>query len=764
MVNPAEAATPPAVEQSKSGLRPDGTRSWASVLGPAKKLQPVPVKPKAAPPVPEAQPVEEALVSHAAADPTQNSITTSEQPGARPVNGSPTDLEVNLTPAKDPLTEHNLEQVEDTSKPIETVTVASTAGTNDPRSAATSVTPLNASQATSSATRPGLGGFATTAMKATSNTSAARSSSFQRRLKEQQEAVVMPENHAVDRTTVQFGSMGLNGDLDVDEDREEAETRTQPPQHSPLAPRASLPQVPPQTSAESQPAPRPAPGLGQPSSQSMHPQAEHPTAQLQSSSGYPYNQFNNPYGGLPGQSESSAPATKPYEPFGQQIQQQGSQPSFDAYSAQNQAPSQQHQYSQPSIGGFTTAAGDYSSYYTSDNQRNAYHNLYGGQYGQQGQNAPDSSASQSRGASAFGTSAGETPSVNAPSQGNAGQQGRFPSANDAQNSGHSTPNMVPGQQAHQSQAQAHQSHHQTAAAHHGGYPYGSNPYYGPYGYSNYMNQGYQHGHHQYGRERPMFDDVRRYDESYLAQQNQHHYGYGGGAAATAGQGGYGSAPYGGSKYGQPHQGYGMSPGYDQQHSASPANAGAYGQQQPHSMPSGGRDAASAYGRTGSAQPSEGQQQQQPPSNNNGNTAFGSMPDVFGRSQSGLGAPNAQQGQAGGSQPGSGEDATRGFADASKAPGGPSPAPGSARPASAANNPQAAAGAAPTSQAPSQHGYAGYPGQMGQGSHYGTGLGGLGQGHQGGQNHQGSAYGGYGGGFGGYYGGSNSRGWGSNYGH
>ena len=53
----------------------------------------------------------------------------------------------------------------------------------------------------------------------------------------------MPGNREVDRTAVQFGAFNLNGsgDEDVDGDREEPETRGQPPQHSPVAPRASLP-------------------------------------------------------------------------------------------------------------------------------------------------------------------------------------------------------------------------------------------------------------------------------------------------------------------------------------------------------------------------------------------------------------------------------------------------------------------------------------------------------------------------------------------
>lgn len=63
---------------------------------------------------------------------------------------------------------------------------------------------------------------------------------------DQEEAVRMPGNREVDRAAVQFGAFNLNGagDEDVDGDREEPETRGQPPQHSPVAPRASLPPAP----------------------------------------------------------------------------------------------------------------------------------------------------------------------------------------------------------------------------------------------------------------------------------------------------------------------------------------------------------------------------------------------------------------------------------------------------------------------------------------------------------------------------------------
>jgi hypothetical protein len=83
----------------------------------------------------------------------------------------------------------------------------------------------------------------------------------------------MPGNREVDRAAVQFGAFNLNGsgEEDVDGDREEPETRGQPPQHSPVAPRASLPPAPQPTSVpETFPTPKQSAGL---------PAASHPTGE-----------------------------------------------------------------------------------------------------------------------------------------------------------------------------------------------------------------------------------------------------------------------------------------------------------------------------------------------------------------------------------------------------------------------------------------------------------------------------------------------------
>lgn len=288
--------------------------------------------------------------------------------------------------------------------------------------------------------------------------------------------------------------------------------------------------------------------------------------------------------------------------------------------------------------------------------------------------------------------------------------------------------------------------------------------------------------HPYGRERPMFDDVRRYDDQYLTHNPQ--FGYG------ANHGAYGGGPFGGGAggkqgmYGQPHQGYGMSPqqtSYDQ-HSSSPANVGGFAQQQ--SAPS--RDGAAggalaSYGRSGSAQPSENQQQY----SGTGMSNYGNIPDVFARSASGF--PGQAQGvnhQVGG-QSGANDDTRGGYSDSAKVPGGPSPALGQpgGRPGSAANSMQGQTGLPPpqSQSQQSQQGYGGYPGLVNhqmqqhgqQGSQYGAGPpgGGLGghHGSAGQQTHQGGGgYGGYGAGnaFGASYyggGGNNRGGWGGNYG-
>lgn len=606
-----------------------------------------------------------------------------------------------LTPSKDELTETNLEQLPDLSNPPATQTAASTtASTQDPR---------NLSMQNTVPVRPGMGisGYAANAARATSG--ANRSASFVRKVMEQQEAVVMPGNHAVDRAAVQFGSMGLNGssdDLDVDEDREEPETRTQLPDDSPAAPRASLPPPPAQAQAQAQaqaPAeissmPRPAPGL--------------PPAPQQQSTSPPQTAAYADQFARYGQSGQKAA----YDPFGQQQMQQ-SQPQAQAQEPfSNQTPSQPQQT--PS-----SAPNDYSSYYSAGQQRDAaaaYQNFYAG-YGQ-------SQEAQQRSGSAFGTSAQDAQTQYATSRPQAAY-----AQQDAQNSGNNTPNpTVPGQQTQPSQ-QMHQGQ-----GSYGGYPYGyPNAGYGQqypqYGQS-YMNQ-MNNQQHRYGQHRPMFDDVRRQgDDHYMAQNSQYGYGQQ-----------YAGAQYNkSSMYGQPqHQ-------YSYEHSASPANAGSFPQT---SM--AGRE--SMYGRAGSTQPVEAQQA--------ASTPFGMSNDPFARTQSGFGTQAQPMSQQHSGQQGSGIDPSKEY-DAAKV-GGPSPSISQVhRPGSTTNMPgqhqSGQAGGFPTSQAQQtgQNAFGSYP-------QYG-GLGSFG-GHQGGQNthqQQTAGYGSYGGaaGFGGGYAGnygSGRGGWNGN---
>jgi len=707
VVTPSEVP-PPGAETTKSGTKPDGTRTWASMLKPAAKPKPAPAAKPVTPAVPQVQeqPVPVAELESAPEPviatppaPVTPLVEPSEQmaPSAPP-SLPPSEPSVTpVAPSEDKLTEENLELVKDTSHPVVSETVASTIGTEEPRSAVG--TPLHGPVATP--VRPGLGGFATSALKATQGSS--RASSF-RRVKDQQEAVVMPSNHAVDRTAVQFGSLGLSGSEDVDDDREEAETRAQPPQHSPIAPRASLPIAPQQPVSESAPTPRAAPGLSSELPQVTQSETA-PAAQSQQQ----YDQFSNRFGGLPGsQAPGSTSVSKPYEPFGQQLAGTSHHP-FDNYASQSQAPGQQGQTAPSNLGGFGSG---YDNYYQ-DYQRNAH--AYGGFGQQQGQGAQETGAVQ-RGAGAFGSSAADPASQYATSH---TTHNRFGGAGDALNSGHSTPAPGAGQptlaqsQAH-GQSHHHGSHGQASNAPYTGYgQYGGQQNNNPFSYMGAPNQ-HQATGQQYGRDRPAFDDARRYEEQYMSGQ-QSHYGY-------AGYNAYGNGPYSGGKYAQPYQ-YGTS--YDG-HSASQAN-------------SFGREHAGGnygYARTGSAQPESSQQGQ------HSSSAYGSMNDPFSRSGSGFpGQSSTQQ-----SQGISADEGSRYGADSGKiATGGPSPAPTQQRPDSTTN----------TSQSGPQQGQQAY-------NNYPHNLGGFGSGHQGG--HQGT-YGGFGGnaGYGNYSYGSNNRGQWAGYG-
>jgi hypothetical protein len=427
-----------------------------------------------------------------------------------------------------------------------------------------------------------------------------------------------------------------------------------------------------------------------------------------------YNQFGR-YGQAGVQQEVSAPPQKHYDAFGQQAPQSSQ---YDYNTQHNQHLGQQP-HSQ--AGAFSSAPDSFGSQYlTSDQQRTAYQNYYQNYNQQQTPSQQEAGTAQQRTGSAFGS--GPSESAFPPSQQQ--QVSDYPSVcsalhasddytqsqsryNDAQNSGHNTPNPALGGQ--QPTGPASQQHMHAQPGHAGGYPY-SHPYYSSPYYANYMNQ--------------------------FQNYNQGSYG---------GFGGKGM-------YGQPHH-YGMSPqaSFDQ-HSSSPANVGGFPQS--HGRDTGLGGALGEYGRSVS-----GASQTQ-----HGATAsgFGGLPDAFGRSQ-GYSNQASSYGQQQLGQQGGNEDSLKPFGDSKS--GGPSPSalgaqPG--RPGSATNTPgQTAQGLPPQTH---QQGFGGYPGHLnqmqgGQNSQYG-GLGGLG--HQGAGSHQGSGYGSYGG-FGGQYGSYNRGGWGTNYG-
>lgn len=744
----------PAATEAKEGSQPKATeaanvkveapkpaaaaapaaKTWASMFAPVPKPAvpkpvakpaPPPEEPTPAPveapsqevaqePAPEAEelpvpPIADEIVEEPlGATEDAPKLTPDKEEGAGP--------ELTLTPSKDELTKENIEHLPDNSHGPATDTVASTvASSKDIGTLASVATPLSTG-GQAPIGRPGIGGYQTTALKATSG--ANRSTSFQRRLLEQQEAVVMPGNHAVNQAAVQFGSLGLNGDvdadsLDVDEDREEAETRTQPPQHSPVAqPRAALPPAPRQAPLiesqpqESIPTPKQAPGLP-PVPQQQQPLSQSPAnplaAQAMQSQGsqsqqQPYNQF-----GRYGQAETAAPPQKPYDPFGQQA------PQASQYDYPGQQGQGQQQPSQSQIGGFSSAPEAFGSQYpTSEQQRSAAYQQYYGSFAQQGTpSQQEAGVAQQRSGSAFG--AGPNDSAFAQGQTQQQSQSRY---NETQNSGHNTPNPALGGQQPNVPAASQQGQHMQQPhgqpGHAGNYPY-THPYYAnnPY-YANYASQ--------YG--------------------------------AAYGQGAYGN--FGKNMYGQSHHYGGMPPqaSFDQ-HSSSPANVGAFGASSVHGRDSGlGGGLGGDYGRSVSG---AGQNQHNATA---GSGAFGALPDSYRQPQGGYGGQTSYGQQQLGQQ-GPNEDSLKPFGDSKS--GGPSPSalgsqPG--RPGSATNNPQSQGS---QGGLPQQQGFGGYPGHLGQGNQYG-GLGGLG--HQGAGSHQNNfgQYGGFGGGYGSY----SRGGWGTNY--
>ena len=789
---PATSAT--SAVRPKPSVVPDGTpKTWASMLrqSTAAKLAPKAKEP------PAPKPAESAIEPLPPIEPTpaeQNPPTTG-QPTAEPAGEqAPSEIpaatkpEVALPPSTDRLTQTNLEHVDDESHPPETETVRSEAADSWNPHASAVTTPLSGLPPQQQASRAPSSGFAATAIKATERNTA-RIPSYQRRILDQEEAVRMPGNRdQVDRATVQFGSLNLNGPLDedIDGDREEPETRAQPPVDSPVAhPRTSLPPIQPAPVPDPYASQKPAAALPPPSgptigtaplpSQFFRPLSANaasaaPTAPVSqpalASQGVlpsypnlppPYDlsltvpfapaaqaaaqntqQFGR-FGQAAPQEPSSFPSQKQFDTFGQQptaaaATQSQYEGAFPSQPQQSQPQSQQQPGGAPG-GAFSSASGDYSSYYTADQHSRTPYNYYNQQFGQQlpgAQGQQEGLASQQQQQqqqqpqrSFSGYNAHQNDGLNQYPQGGVhNTQGRYGAASavEPQTSGNTTPNpSVTQAQQQAGQGTQAQSHGQQQQPH--DYPY-SHPYFGSPYYAAYVNQQYQGGYNQAGYAGP-----------------------------------YGKA---GAVYGQPHQ-YGMSPQGPYGHASSPA--GGFGQNSLHRADSAGVAAGlGEYGRAGSAQSGN-----QP---GLGATGFSGMHDTFSRGASAyqsqasgqpFNGPASQQGN-----PPTGNDDLKPFGE-SKAGAGPSPSLGAAaRPGSATNN-------APTGLPPPQSnqqgglgmsGYGGYPSHLqGHGLHGNqTAAGGYGMSASGGQaGHSNTPYGGYGAqGFSGSYYANAPRGWGGNY--
>lgn len=787
---PTSVATPPATEAPKSTVIPSGAqaKTWASMLRQSTAPKPAVPQPKPAPaakaeppiePLPAAEPAAELAAPEPEPEPIAELSAEPPQEQPAPAEEEVVVPEVALPPSKDQLTEKNVEQVTDTSNPPETETAASEAADSwDPRAAALSATatPLSASQAQHQMPKAPSSGFAASAIKAT-NPSASRTPSHQqRRFLDQQEAVRMPGNRDVERAAVQFGAFSLNDpEEDIDGDREEPETRAQPPADSPVTqPRASLPPAPTaavpepyaavqkpvaslppnmtptgiapphprlpgwtdQTNARlAAPVPPIAPAAQQ---QPSIPQGSRPNLLSSDPSIYqvgnrvltptlpsaaapqpPTQPASQQYGrfGQPPSQEPSAFSQKTFDsPYGQQANPAAAQSHYDGFPSQQPT---QPQSQQPGSA-FSSAANDYSSaYYTADGQPGRQNYNY---YGQQ-----DSAIGSRSGFGGYATSQTDLASQYPQST----SQSRFAASTAAQDqtSGNTTPN--PSAQGQQQTAQGHPQSHGGQPQQHGSQFFGHPSY-------NYAGQGYQ-GYNQY--------------------MNQ--YGYT--------QGGYGGAPYGkgAGQYGQHQYGAAMAQHSPYDQTVSTAAPG-YPQSTLHRADSGlGSAGLGDYGRAGSAQSAA-----QP---GLGSGGFGGMHDSYGGRGAVYGSQAGQSFNTPSTQPGGGPSSTddlKPFGDGKSATG-PSPAlGGAARPGSATNATPGQSGLPPPQAGQHGMGYGGYPAHLqshgglhgNQASAPGYGMGGAT-----GQAHQNNAYAGQygsGGGFGNnsYYNQQprHGSGWGTNY--
>ncbi|KAI0125529.1 hypothetical protein BJ170DRAFT_436249 [Xylariales sp. AK1849] len=757
---PAATTTTEPAPPTTETAAPNKPLSWAAMARKASE-KPKPAKKPQESPVPQSAEALESLppVEPAAIEPESQVEETPEEPIEEPAS-APAEVEppkivepeVALPPSEDDLTKEHLEQLPDESNPPATATAASTAADSwDPRAAQpnATATPISAAQAQHQSSRPVSSGFAATALKATERP--IRMPSYQRRVLEQEEAVRLPGNREVDRAAVQFGAFSLNGtDDDIDGDREEAETRAQPPSDSPIQPRASLPPVAqPSSIPEAFPAAtsqKPVTALPQPSTAAAAPVAPptgpSATTAAQRMSQYPqavaYPAHTNldlappstqQFGGRFGQTNAQDQyPPKPYDTFSQQPAT-SSAAGFDSFPA----PTTQAPGSQPSAGAFSSAPSDYSSYYTADQHSGGrYGNNY---YGQGGYGQHQGGQAQSEGPNThqrpFGgyNASQNNDNLSQYPQSAAQQQSRYgaTAAADAHNSGHNTPNPTSAQ-SQQQQQQSGQTSGQQSNLHQQQPPANNYPYGHPYNNSPFYSQYMASGYGGYG---------------------QGGYGYGGG-------------PYGkGGVYGQPHQYGGMSHQSPYDHSSSPATSG-FGQSAAGGRDSGLGSSIDNYGRAGSAQ--SGAQ-------NIGNSGFGGAHDAFNRAGSSYQSQAGQGFNGPSAQSGSANDDLKPYGE-TKATGGPSPSIGAAaRPGSATNNTPGQTGLPPPqSGAQGMGSYGGYPSHLqSQGLHgnqsggSGYGLGGAGGQGQHGNNPYGGGYGNYGSNQGfGNYGGGRQQGWGNNY--
>lgn len=839
-------APAPTAEAAASAVIPESgaKKTWASMFAKPKPA-PVPVPQKqiltrpspaelaasekvtpAAVPVPvsavlEPSSEEPAIPASSVAPPVIEPTAQEPEPVAQAApNSAPVDRpttsdreELMLTPSKDPLTEENVEHLPDESQPPATLTAASTAGSADPRN----LTPLPAQQPPIG--RPPVGGYATVANRLAAG--GGRSASFQRRVLEQQEAVVMPGHNSVDRAAVQFGSMGLNGEPgpEVDDEREEAETRQAPQNSPPALPRTSLPPAPQQAIAQqqsslpevqqpAQPTPKQAPGLPPASAQNQQ-QIQDPSlgSLPQDAQG---NQGYNQYGryGQPGlQQDSGAPQQKPYDPFSHQAQ-----PShFDQFGH-----AQQHQQPhQSGFGGLSGAPSDYPSYYTSgDAPRNAYNQYYGSSFGPQDSRQPattqtqahDPTVGQQRSASGFGAANNDSAfAAQAQPQVSNLQFYALTEAYESctdqavkailrqqideyaeririeQAKTFSFENVGPAQPSNVSRSQ---QQARNSGGHDGGTVSNTSnrtlqtqSRYAEAPGSGHNTPNPTVGNQQQPAQGSQSQSQAQQQHSIAAQQHAQQHGFSSAAAAAAA-----GFPYGHPYYNSPYQqAYQNQFGYSNQYGGG-YGGGGYQSKQQGGMYGAPQGYGSAYDQHSSSPAnthafSQNQQASMRSASGMGSSlgglddygrgsaqsgshqqssGFGGINDPFARSASGFGTQGGYGQQSIGGQ----DDSLKAF-DNSKS--GPSPSlsqPG--RPGSAANN--SAAGSSQSGLPPpqSQHsGFGGYPGFPGQGSQYG-GLGGLGS-HQQGQG-MGSQYGGYGGfnqTYGGY--GQSRGGWGQNYG-